>query len=90
MKEYKPDHFKTTFTLVTEFKTRDNMAVEFHNVVVFNKLAEICRRVLTKGSKCTILGRIQTRSWETDGVKQYIKEVIANSCEFMEPKKGSA
>lgn len=53
---------------------------EFHNVVVWGKLAEQVSASITKGRKVYISGRLQTRSWETpDGVKKYTTELIADS-----------
>lgn len=54
-------------------------AVEFHNVVAWGKLAEICSQILYKGRKALIVGRLQTRSWEgQDGVKRYSTEIVAD------------
>jgi single-strand DNA-binding protein len=52
---------------------------EFHNVVAWGKLAEICSQILYKGRKVLIAGRLQTRSWEgQDGVKRYSTEIVAD------------
>lgn len=52
--------------------------VEFHNVVLFGKTAEIAKQYLSKGKSAFIEGRLQTRSWEgQDGVKKYRTEIIA-------------
>lgn len=54
--------------------------VEFHNVVAWRKLAEICGQYLRKGSKVYIEGRLQTRDWVgQDGVKRYRTEIIINN-----------
>lgn len=54
-------------------------AVEFHNVVAWGKLAEICNQILYKGRKALIVGRLQTRSWEgQDGHKRYTTEIVAD------------
>lgn len=51
---------------------------EFHNIVLFGKLAEIARQYLTKGSLVLIEGRIQNRSWQTQtGEKRYRTEIVA-------------
>ena len=44
---------------------------EWHRIVAFRRLAEICADYLRKGSKVYIEGKLQTRSWEKDGVKMY-------------------
>lgn len=58
--------------------------VEWHRVVVWGKLAELCGKYLTKGRQAYIEGRIQTRSWEDDqGVKKYSTEIVANTVQFL-------
>lgn len=50
---------------------------EFHNIVAWNKLAEICAQLLTKGRKVYVEGRLQTRSWEgEDKVKRTRTEIV--------------
>jgi single-strand DNA-binding protein len=51
----------------------------FHNVVAFGKQAEILNQYCTTGSLLIIEGRLQTRSWEKDGQKQYRTEVVVES-----------
>lgn len=54
--------------------------VEFHNVVSWRRLAEICGQYLHKGSKVYIEGRLQTRDWVgQDGVKRYRTEIVAGN-----------
>lgn len=54
--------------------------VEYHNIVAWRRLAEICGQYLKKGSKVYIEGRLQTRDWEgQDGVKRYRTEIIAEN-----------
>src|SRR3989338_10152844 len=49
---------------------------EFHNIVAWGKLAEICQKYLNKGKLAMVEGRIETRSWEgQDGVKKYKTEI---------------
>lgn len=55
-------------------------AVEYHNVVVWSKLADICGQYLFKGKKVYIEGRLQTRDWEgQDGVKRNRTEIVADN-----------
>lgn len=63
--------------------------VEFHNIVVFGKQAESSAKWLTKGAGVFIEGRLQTRSWDKDGVKMYRTEIIADRVQFG-PKSGSS
>ncbi|HUT96069.1 MAG TPA: single-stranded DNA-binding protein [Candidatus Paceibacterota bacterium] len=63
--------------------------VEFHNVVAFGKLAEICNQYLKKGSLTMIEGRIQTRNWQgQNGETKYKTEIIAERLQ-MGPRKDS-
>ncbi len=53
--------------------------VEFHRVVAWNKLAEICSQLLAKGRKVYIEGRLQTRDWTgEDGQKRNVTEIVAS------------
>lgn len=82
-----------TFTLTTNrsFK-RDGDKVEeteFHSIVVFGKQAESCAQYLKKGSVAHVEGRIQTRSYEKDGVKMYRTEIVGDRIQFgPRPPKG--
>ncbi len=76
-----------SFSLATNrvYNDRDGKrqeAVDYHNIVVFGKQADNCAKYLTKGSSTYVEGRMQTRSWDKDGVKQYRTEVIADRVQF--------
>jgi single-strand DNA-binding protein len=76
-----------TFGLATNrnFKDKEGNrqeAVEFHNIAVFGRVAELAAQYLKKGSQACIEGRLQTRSWEQDGVKKYRTEIIAENVQF--------
>lgn len=61
---------------------------EFHNVVLWRRLAEIATKFLKKGSLVYIEGRLKTRSWQgQDGQKRYITEIIAENLQ-MGPRGG--
>lgn len=66
--------------------------VEFHNVVVWGKLAEICQQYLKKGAKVYFQGRLKTRNWEDpDGKKNYRTEIIAENMIMLDSRgAGSA
>ena len=52
---------------------------EFHNIVAWGKLAEICGQILYKGRKVLVSGRLRTRQWEgQDGIKRYSTEIVAD------------
>jgi len=55
---------------------------EFHNIVAFGKTAEVMGQYLKKGRPAYIEGRIQTRSWDKDGVKQYRTEIVVETFQF--------
>lgn len=62
--------------------------VEFHEVVVWGKLAELCSQYLKKGRKVHVMGRLQTRSWEgTDGAKRQKTEIVAQDVVFVDSKR---
>ncbi len=64
-------------------------SVDYHNVVVFGRQAEIVTQYLRKGSSVFIEGRIQTRSWDDkDGTKKYRTEIVAEGFQFG-PKSGA-
>ena len=57
--------------------------VQFHNIVVFGRTADICAQYLKKGSSAYIEGRIQTRSWDSpEKGKQYRTEIVAETVQF--------
>lgn len=50
---------------------------EWHKIVVFNAgIVSVCEKYLKKGSKVYIEGQLETRSWEQDGVKKYVTEIV--------------
>ena len=57
---------------------------EWHRIVTFGRLAEICGEYLSKGKQIYIEGRIQTRDWEDrDGNKRYTTEIVANQMQML-------
>jgi single-strand DNA-binding protein len=73
-----------TFSLATSDRTKDQTGTwtdrtEWHNLVAFQRLAEIVRDYVKKGSKLYVEGRIQTRSWDDkDNQKHYKTEIVVN------------
>ncbi len=59
---------------------------EWHRVVFFSRLAEIVGEYLKKGSKVYLEGRLQTRSWEQEGIKRYSTEIIANDMQMLDSR----
>lgn len=63
---------------------------EFHNIIAWQKLAEICAKYLKKGSKVYIEGRLQTTDWTgNDGVKRYRTEIVAENMIMLDSKGSS-
>jgi len=75
----------TTFSIATNLVWMDQSGqkqekVEYHNVVAWRKLAEICGQYLQKGRQVYVEGRLQTRSWEDpNGGKKYKTEVVIDN-----------
>ena len=64
---------------------------EFHNIIAWRKLAEVCAKYLKKGSKVYIEGRLQTTDWAgQDGVKRYRTEIVAENMIMLDNKTGGA
>jgi single-strand DNA-binding protein len=51
---------------------------DWHNVVAWGKTAELAEQLLQKGTEVAIEGKLTTRTWEKDGEKKYITEVVVN------------
>ncbi len=61
-------------------------AVEWHNLTAFKRTAEIIRDYVHKGSKLYIEGKLQTQSWEKDGVKHYRTVILVNDLGLLDGK----
>src|SRR3982750_1823735 len=59
-------------------------AVEFHEIVAWGKLGELAAQYLAKGRKVMVVGRLQTQSWEKDGVKRQRTEIVASDINFLD------
>lgn len=63
---------------------------EFHRIVAWNKLAELCSQLLTKGRKVFVEGRLQTRSWTAqDGAQKSLTEIVINDMLILDSKRGT-
>ncbi len=84
-----------TFSVATTEKWKDqdgNMqeSTEWHRVVAWQRLAEICGEYLQKGSKVYIEGKLQTRKWtDNNGVDRYTTEVVAREMKMLDRKGGN-
>ena len=81
------------FSIATseKWKNKDSgnqeVKTEWHNIVVWGKTAEFAGEWLKKGQLVSIEGKLQTRSWEQDGVKKYMTEIVADTITLL-PSKG--
>lgn len=84
-----------SFSIATSLVWKDQSGAkqekaEFHNIVAWGKLAEICGQYLKKGLKVYLEGRLQTRDWTgQDGVKRYRTEIVAENMIMLSPKSSS-
>ncbi len=63
---------------------------DFPNIVAFGKTAELVEKYVTKGQQIAVEGRIQTGSYERDGVKHYTTDIVAERVEFLGKKDQSS
>lgn len=68
------------FSIATTSKSG---VTEWHNIVVWDKLAENCAQYLSKGKLAYVEGRIATRIYEKNSTKQYVTEIIASTVQFL-------
>lgn len=62
---------------------------DFLNITIWRNLAETCHKYLKKGSKCAVIGRIQTSSYDAqDGTKRYTTDIVADEVEFLNSRAG--
>ena len=84
----------STFSVATseKWKGKDGQmheSTEYHRIVAWGKLAEICGEYLNKGSKVYIEGKIQTRKWQDqNGNDKYTTEIIAKEMKMLSPRSG--
>jgi single-strand DNA-binding protein len=81
------------FSIATTENWKDKSGVkqektEWHNIVMYRKLAEIAGEYLKKGRPVYIEGRLQTRKWEKDGVTRYSTEIIADNMQMLGSREG--
>jgi single-strand DNA-binding protein len=74
----------------TDQSGQQQKKTEFHNIIAWRKLADICAKYLHKGSKVYIEGRLQTTDWTgQDGVKRYKTEIVAENMIMLDTKGGT-
>lgn len=92
-KRYINNNPVVNFTLATDESYIDKntgnkvQQSEWHRISAFGKLADIISQYLNKGSRVYIEGKLKTRVWEKDGIKQYTTEIIANNMVMLDSKQ---
>jgi single-strand DNA-binding protein len=78
-----------TFAVATnEFRGNGKERAEYHSVVVWDRLAQVCGQYLGKGQMVAIEGRLQTRQWDDDrGARHWKTEVVATSVEMLSGRR---
>jgi len=61
---------------------------EWHRLVAWGKQAELCAKYLAKGKQIFVEGKLQTRSYEKDGVKRWSTEIVVSEVQFLGAKEG--
>ena len=78
-----------SFTIATSENWTDKASgekkerTEWHRIVAWRRLGEICGEYLSKGRQVYVEGKLQTRSWEKDGVTRYTTEIVASVVQFL-------
>ncbi len=86
----------TNFSVATTEKWRDRDGnsqerTEWHRIVVFDRLGEVCGEYLSKGSSVYVEGYLRTRSWDDrEGNKRYTTEIVGRAVQFLSPRGESA
>ena len=82
------------FSIATDESYKDENGnkvdrTEWHNIVTWRKLAEICQQYLKKGSKIYCEGKLQTDSYEKDGIKRYSTKIVMTDMSMLDSKGAS-
>lgn len=83
-----------SFTLATSERYKDKNGdyqtnTEWHNIVAWRGTAEVVEKYIHKGMQIYVEGKIKTRSWDKDGEKRYVTEIIADSIQMLGKKEES-
>jgi len=82
------------FSIATSEYSKDKSgnkkeSTEWHNIVLWGKVAEIASKYLKKGNQVLVEGKIKTRSWEKDGVTRYVTEIMGDNITLLGGKGDS-
>jgi single-strand DNA-binding protein len=87
---YTPDGTAVAnFSIATSDEWKDKQSgekkerTEWHRIVAWRGLGETCGKYLSKGRQVYVEGKLQTRSWEKDGVTHYMTEIVASDVQFL-------
>ncbi len=72
------DHTVATLSLATTEKIKDQSQTEWHRVILYGKLVELCDSCLKKGAQVYVEGKSRKKTWEKDGIKRYTTEIVAS------------
>ena len=81
-----------SFSVATTEKYKDSKTgewkenTEWHNIVCWRNTAELAEKYIKKGTQLFIEGKLRTRSWEKDGEKRYVTEIVADSIQLLGKK----
>ncbi|HIU82909.1 MAG TPA: single-stranded DNA-binding protein [Candidatus Faecicola pullistercoris] len=82
---------KFTLAITRRFSNTDgNKETDFLPIIVWRTQAERCGKYLKKGSKAAVSGSIQTRSYDQDGSRRYITEIIADEVQFLDRRSDNS
>jgi single-strand DNA-binding protein len=73
----------TKFTVATNTYTNQEQRTEYHDCLAFDKTGETIHKFFPKGKPIYVEGRLQTRSWEQDGIKKYRTEIVVDKFSFV-------
>jgi len=79
----------TGFTVAVNSRYGEEETTEWFTVTAWKKLAETCNQYLVKGQQVYVEGRLQTDSWESEGITRYKTKIIANTVIFLGKRKAN-
>jgi single-strand DNA-binding protein len=89
LKQTPSGHAVANLSVATSYKPKNGEEkTEWHRVTCWGQTAENCAKYIAKGSKVYVEGRLETRSWEKDGQKRYVTDIVAERVMFLSTKPG--
>jgi single-strand DNA-binding protein len=79
-----------SFTIAIDDGWGENRSTDFLPVTCWEKLAENCGKFLGKGSKVGVVGKVKKRSYDKNGTKVWVTEIVASEVEFLDTKAQTA